>query len=382
MSEKGPGDGNAKESLTSSLSPFKTRTPGPCSLPHAGVACPRPHQPPSSRKMSQAAPPSPATFGFSTQCRDCADQLLCCQFNNDGTRVAAGLRNGVIKIFAVSDGSLHHILADSDTGRLGLPTTSLRYMPRGPAHNGDVLLATYSGGMVKLWHVSSRTCVRSMQEDRQSMICSFNPSGSKFITGGAGPGIYLYDTQTWDKLQIFQPSDSPTKMDGHTSRVYALTFFPENDERFISGGWDDTVQVMGVASATWEVGRRRISGPHICGDAVAIDKTGTQVLTGSWRRNNTLQIWEAETGNKIMDIPEDFRGHSQIYTCHFLGLDHIVSGGSRNNLCRLIDRRILMSTGVLNDLPGGVYSTHISCRGVLAAASHNNLYLAQTPTRP
>lgn len=32
----------------------------------------------------------------------------------------------------------------------------------------------------------------------------------------------------------------------------------------------------------------------------------------------------------------------QIYTCHFLGVDHIVAGGSRNNLCRLIDRRILM----------------------------------------
>lgn len=51
-------------------------------------------------------------------------------------------------------------------------------------------------------------------------------------------------------------SDSPNKMDGHMSRIYALTFFPENDERFISGGWDDTVQVMGVASVTWEIGQR------------------------------------------------------------------------------------------------------------------------------
>ncbi|KAF7238879.1 Dynein assembly factor with WDR repeat domains 1 [Varanus komodoensis] len=95
-----------------------------------------------------------------------------------------------------------------------------------------------------------------------------------------------------------------------------------------------------------------------------------------------MQIWDAETASKIMDIPEDFRGHSQIYTCHFLGLDYIIAGGSRNNLCRLIDRRILMSTGVLNDLPGGVYSTHISSRGVLAATSNNLMYLAQTPVRP
>ncbi|KAH0626580.1 hypothetical protein JD844_001642, partial [Phrynosoma platyrhinos] len=150
----------------------------------------------------------------------------------------------LIKVYSVNDGSIHHVLADSDTATTGLPVTSLRYMPRGPAHNGDVLLATYSGGMVKLWHVSTRTCVRTLTEDRQTMISSFNPSGSRFITGGAGPGIYMYDTQTWNKTATFEPSDSPGVMDGHMSRVYAFAFFPESDDRFISGGWDDTVQVM------------------------------------------------------------------------------------------------------------------------------------------
>ncbi|XP_026533312.1 COMPASS-like H3K4 histone methylase component WDR5B [Notechis scutatus] len=310
---------------------------------------------------------------------DCGDQLLCCQFNNDGTRVAAGLRTGAIKVYSVNDGSLHHILADNDTTSLGLPTTSMHFMPRGPAHNGDVLLTTYSGGKVKLWHISTHTCIRTITEDRQTLAACFNPSGSRFLTGGAGPGIYMYDAQTWDKVQNFLPSDSPTVMDGHMSRVYALVFFPENNERFISGGWDDTVQFW---STQFPHSQKRISGPHICGDALSIDKTGSQILTGSWRRHNTLQIWDAETCGKIMDIPEDFRGHSQLYTCHFLGTDYIIAGGSRNNLCRLIDRRILMSTGALNDLPGGVYSTHISSRGVLAATSNNFLYLAQTPTKP
>ncbi|XP_060112011.1 uncharacterized WD repeat-containing protein alr2800-like [Heteronotia binoei] len=310
---------------------------------------------------------------------DSGDQLLCCQFNNDGTRIAAGLRNGIIKVYSVSDGSLVHVLTDQDIATSGLPVTSMRFMPRGPAHNGDVLLATYSGGTVKLWHVSSRTCVRTMKENRQTMVATFNPSGSRFLTGGAGPGINMYDTQTWDNLGIFQSSDNPNTVDGHWSRVYALTFFPENDERFVSGGWDNTVQFWNIQQPH---SQRRLSGPHVCGDAVSIDKTGTQVLTGSWRRNDTLQIWDAETGIKLLDIPEDFRGRSQIYTCHFLGNDHIIAGGSRSNLCRLIDKRILMSTGVLNDLPGGVYSTHVSNRGVLGTTSSNLIYLSQTPVRP
>ncbi|XP_048374259.1 dynein assembly factor with WDR repeat domains 1-like isoform X2 [Sphaerodactylus townsendi] len=230
--------------------------------------------------------------------------------------------------------------------------------------------------MVKLWHVSSRTCVRTMKEDRQTMIASFNPSGSKFITGGAGPGIYMYDTQTWDNLGIFQSSDNPNTMDGHWSRVYALTFFPDNDERFLSGGWDNTVQFWSVQlphsqrydcttflsipsllclpphslplfvlstrllfllalvifpaptptgflfpfTSFLRLPHRRLSGPHICGDAVSIDKTGTQILTGSWRRNNCLQIWDAESGNKIMDIPDDFRGQSQVEDCFLVSL--------------------------------------------------------------
>lgn len=45
---------------------------------------------------------------------------------------------------------------------------------------------------------------------------------------------------------------------------------------------------------------RRISGPHICGDAVSIDKTGTQILTGSWRRSNTLQV---RAGEGVPEVP-------------------------------------------------------------------------------
>lgn len=74
------------------------------------------------------------------------------------------------------------------------------------------------------------------------------------------------------KQQLFSSSSySPTVMDGHTSRVYALTFFPENDERFISGGWDDTVQVMG--SVMWEVeglgevgGKMSVGGAELLGN--------------------------------------------------------------------------------------------------------------------
>ncbi|KAF7238754.1 hypothetical protein EYD10_14599 [Varanus komodoensis] len=247
---------------------------------------------------------------------DCGDQLLCCQFNNDGTRVAAGMHNGSIKVYSVNDGSLHHVLADNETTTLGLPLTSLRYMPRGPAHNADVLLATYSGGKVKLWHVSSHTCLRTLTEDRQTLISSFNPSGSKFITGGAGSGIYMYDAQTWDRLRTFQPSDSPNLMDGHTSRVYALAFFPENDDRFISGGWDDTVQVMGACLPHGEYGKDgNFTGGPKCGEvetfwgqgwAIGIYRVTGRVLA-KWQHHQVAFNGERQKNRCFGPLAEAFR---------------------------------------------------------------------------
>ena len=32
-------------------------------------------------------------------------------------------------------------------------------------------------------------------------------------------------------------------MDGHMSRVFSVQYTPGQDHEFLSGGWDDTVQV-------------------------------------------------------------------------------------------------------------------------------------------
>jgi len=41
-----------------------------------------------------------------------------------------------------------------------------------------------------------------------------------------------------------QPSSSHLVMDGHMSRVFSVQYTPGQDNEFLSGGWDDTVQVI------------------------------------------------------------------------------------------------------------------------------------------
>ena len=57
---------------------------------------------------------------------------------------------------------------------------------------------------------------------------------------------------------------------------------------------------------------RRIFGPHICGDALDILPSNGNILTGSWRKDNTVQIWDFKSGGLIKNIPDDFN-KSMVY---------------------------------------------------------------------
>lgn len=47
---------------------------------------------------------------------------------------------------------------------------------------------------------------------------------------------------------------------------------------------------------------RRIFGPHICGDAIDVDINNT-LLTGSWRSEEQLQLWDFGSG-KLIEVSE------------------------------------------------------------------------------
>ena len=84
---------------------------------------------------------------------------------------------------------------------------------------------------------------------------------------------------------------------GHSNRVFSVKFVPEDDNMLVSGGWDNTVQIW---DSRVEMAVRSFYGPHICGNAVDV-KDG-MVLTGSWRQEHQLQLWDFGTGKLIEEI--------------------------------------------------------------------------------
>uniref|UniRef100_A0A803JTC1 Anaphase-promoting complex subunit 4-like WD40 domain-containing protein n=2 Tax=Xenopus tropicalis TaxID=8364 RepID=A0A803JTC1_XENTR len=368
----------------------------------------------------QEAPPKPSTDGALNLERliDCSEEVMSCQFNPSGTLLAVGLTRGTIQIYSLANGNCVHSLKDNQTAANQLPVTAIRFLPGRQDSQGDLLLATYAGGQVKFWHISTQTCVRTLSEGRQTLTVAISPSGGQFLTAGSTDDINVYDTDTATCVSVCQPrslcplcsycliplpspcpfncphaacqspphtpavplslpSSSHKLMDGHRSRIFGLAFHPTNEESFISGGWDNTVQF-------WNTGEKhslgKISGPHVCGDSLDIDPQTNQILIGSWRKEENLQVWDYNARQKIQTVPNDFRGPSRIYSSRWLGAGHMIAAGSDINMCRVIDRSTLMTRGCLVDLPGGVYSLDVSCSAaqstpLIAVTSSQSVFL-------
>ena len=70
----------------------------------------------------------------------------------------------------------------------------------------------------------------------------------------------------------------------------------------VSGGWDNTVQIYDI--------RQKgpvacFYGPHICGDGIDFHKNSYTLLTGSYRMDNAIELWDLRVNKKYRDIVWD-----------------------------------------------------------------------------
>jgi COMPASS component SWD3 len=76
-------------------------------------------------------------------------------------------------------------------------------------------------------------------------------------------------------------------MDGHRNRIHAIRSHPRIESIFITGGWDETIHYWDERT---RYSQKHFFGPYICGDALDISDRNQVILTGSWRKNSTLQV--------------------------------------------------------------------------------------------
>lgn len=97
----------------------------------------------------------------------------------------------------------------------------------------------------------------------------------------------INDARCLKEKQLTRNHSSSDQEAGHSNRIFCAKFHPKNSNLVVSGGWDNTIQV-------WDISTRRsvrsLYGPHICGDSIDFDLTGELLLTGSYRKEDPLQV--------------------------------------------------------------------------------------------
>lgn len=249
-------------------------------------------------------------------------------------------------------------------GMLKMPVTCVTFRPTTDiSSTRNIALVAGAGGVVQHWHITSGRMVNSITEEKNQVYSlAYREDAKYFATVGKDSCLRIYDEHT-NALESTLKGGNNLVTAGHANRIFAVKWTPFDPNCLISGGWDNTIQIWDKRQ---EHAVRRIYGPHICGDAIDIDRNG-RVLTGSWRQENQLQLWEFSSGKLIDTIPlqEDTttKAKCNIYTARFNDRKHpglIIYGGSGANEARILETRSNKTLGAITGLKGAIYSSAVT----------------------
>lgn len=260
-------------------------------------------------------------------------EVYCVRFSPDDSFLAAASGHGAVCIFNVSTGQEAFRLNRAASR----PVKQVCWRPEpvdAPLRTRGVLVGASTDGRLRQWHVSSNRCLEEFgnAEEIEQLFCvDYSPDGTRIVAGGMQE-LWAFDEETKKLSACLKGGDTLTTS-GHSSRVFAVRCHPTEPSLVVSAGWDSTVQYWDFRSGSTAV--RTIVGPHVCGGAIDISADGSTLLTGSWRPEDQLELWEFGTGRLIQAIPWRPGGIADppclLYTACFSrdkGSSMIAAGGS------------------------------------------------------
>jgi WD40 repeat protein len=277
------------------------------------------------------------------------------RFSDELDQIAVGYGDGSIRLFSVTNGKqTNEYLASSlppieHLRRLStdLPIMSLKWHPLA-THR--LYAACVDGTVRQVDKQKNELSVVVCEPDNELTSMDFSADGKYYVTVGKDANVRIYDSAKDLLIHKYNNQRTETQLaqirgnqgedltctTGHYNRAFACKFHPDHKNILLSAGWDNVIKFWDIRQK--EAMSEVIAGPHICGEG--IDARGNEILTASWTRLNSLQIWDFRTMGLLttLNVPNAANDKGEyMYAAQLCDNQTVLAVGSGTCACHVIN---------------------------------------------
>jgi WD40 repeat protein len=228
----------------------------------------------------------PTVWNFTGQ--TCADlledigQTTCLAFSPDGTTLASGGTDRMVRIWDAGAGRLKRALAGHSSAIAALCISG----------DGAQIASADDEGTVKVWDLAAGNEIRCVERTEHGIaVLAFRPDGLGLALGGKAGFLELWDFDAASRLRVLA---------GHADAVADVGFSP-NGRHLASASQDGTVKL-------WDAGTRQelqvLRGSEEGVAAIAFTPDGSRIASAY--DDGAIHIWEPLASRDILTL----RGHA------------------------------------------------------------------------
>jgi WD40 repeat protein len=208
------------------------------------------------------------------------------QLTADGDRALVGGLDGLLRLWDLSSGTCLRTF-EGHTGRV-------RSVDIGP--DGRIALSGSADGTLRLWEVATGRCLHTLAGHADEVeTVRLRPDGRAGLSGSDDRTVKLWDVVTGTCLRTFA---------GHTDQVRAVRFSPDGGSVYSGGGFDRTIRHWDVASGRCV---RTLEGHTGAVQTLAIGPAGRQLVSAAvGYADNAIRLWHLDDGT----CHRTFEGHT------------------------------------------------------------------------
>lgn len=297
-------------------------------------------------------------------------ELLCAAFSPSGDLLCGGCLDGNLEVYTPQDAKLLHKCNENPPEK-SFPIACLRFNPK-QSH----VLVSHSSGEVKLWDIGSSTCLRSSKENRQGMTNSWSEEANCYVTTGVDKNVNIYDVSSLQlACSVVHTGAKGHEICGDQPRVFSAKFLPGDPTSLITAGWDGTIKFWDLRNPGNPL--RELLGPVIAADALDVESTSKNILTGSFRKAKACQVHAWGDGSELATLGDGMM--SQGYSVCWAGPGMVVFGGGYRNLMKVIKAADNEVLGEVLEIPDVVYSVDYTATGgnLVSMVTGKDIYIYQ-----